>query len=105
MQPDKEPLVHNAADPEQIKNARKKEKFKRENELNDIRTVLSTSEGKRVLWRLLSQCRTFESIYEQSARIHYNAGQQDLGHFIMAEIIAADEQLLFQMMKDNLKGE
>ena len=102
---DKDPLVHNAADPKQVKNAKRKEKFDREGVLQDIRMVLSTPEGKRLIWRLLSHCRTFESIYEQSARIHYNAGQQDLGHFIMAEIISADEQLLFTMMKDNLKGE
>lgn len=102
MQNDK-PLVTNASDYEQIKNAKKKEKITRENELDDIRVVLSSPEGKRFLWRILAKCKTFESIFEQSAKIHYNAGQQDVGHFLMSEIIEADEEILFRMMNENLK--
>lgn len=97
------PLVTNAADESQVEKAKKKEQFNRDHELNDIRSVLSTEEGKRFVWRLLSKCKTFGSVWESSAKIHYNSGQQDLGHFIMAEIIEADEQLLFSMMKKNLK--
>ena len=94
-------FVKNAADPEQVMAAVDKVKRGRERELNDLRTVLSTVQGRRVLWRLMSQCRTFNSIYEQSARIHYNAGQQDIGHFLMAEIAAASEESLFTIMKEN----
>lgn len=105
MEPFNKPIITNVADPDQIKNAKKKEKFARENELEDIKATLALPQAQRFVWRILERCKTFESIYEQSARIHYNAGQQDLGHFLMSEIISADEQLLFAMMKNNLKGE
>jgi len=99
------PLVTNASDETQIKEAGKKIKFSRDQELADIKAVMSTFEGQRFIWRILSKCKAFGSVWEASAKIHYNSGQQDIGHFLMAEIVEADEQALFKIMKQNLKGE
>lgn len=98
---ERKPLVKNAADKEQVKRAAFKEKDLRGYELEDLKEVLKTGPGRRVFWRLLEKCRVYESIWTNSARIHYNAGQQDLGHYIMAEIVEADEDAYFNMMKDN----
>ena len=78
-----------------------KEKIEENNEVNDLLAVLDIPQGRRVLWRILEECKTFGSIYETSARIHYNAGQQDIGHMIMAKITEADEEALFTMMREN----
>jgi hypothetical protein len=75
------------------------EKLKRERELDDLRAVITTPEGRRVMWRLLSRCGTFASIWEPSAKIHYNSGQQDVGHYLMAEIVEAEPSALLEMMK------
>jgi len=96
-------LVKNAADEQQVKNAQSKQLTKRDLDLNDMRAVLNTAQGRRVLWRLMEECKVFNSIWETSAKIHYNSGKQDLGHFIMAEIVEADEKFLFDMMKENKK--
>lgn len=105
MNQSQKPLVTDAADKKQIKNAEQKEKIIRDQELSDIAKIGATVEGKRFFWRLLGRCRTFETIWENSARIHYNAGQQDLGHFLMAEIVEANKEILFQMMTENKTGE
>ena len=97
------PFVKNSGDKEQVKQAAQRERSRRERELNDIRELLDTAEGKRFLWRLLEYCRTFESIWDASARIHYRSGQQDVGHFLMAEIVAADADALIVMMKAQTK--
>lgn len=102
---DEKPYVKNAADKGQIKEAEKKAMLARDRELNDLRVVCSTIEGRRLLWRFMAKCKVFGSVWESSAKIHYNAGQQDFGHFIMGEIINADEEILFQMMRENKKGE
>ena len=94
-------LVKNAADPQQVRAATQKERFRRKDELDDVRFLLSTSQGRRFLWRLLDHCRVFASIYETSAVIHYNAGQQDIGHFLMAEIVAADQAGFLTLMKEH----
>lgn len=98
---EKDALVKNAADPEQVEEAKKKQSYRRDDELNDIRTVLNTPAGRRFVWRLLEKCGVHRSIWSQSALIHYQSGQQDLGHFIESEIVDADENLLFIMMTEN----
>lgn len=95
------PFVTDTTDKKQIKNAEQREKLLRDQELSDIAIVCSTLEGRRFVWRILSKCKTFESVWENSARIHFNAGQQDLGHFLMSEVIETKEEILFQMMKEN----
>lgn len=87
-----------------LKEAKERDKDRRRQELNDLRTVLSSVSGRRLFWRLMEQCKTFETVWEPSARIHYNAGKQDIGHFVMSEIVEADENLLFKMMKEHKKG-
>lgn len=95
------PLVGNAADPRQVKNAARKDRDRRELELDYLRQVLASPVGRAVFWRLLEQCRAFGSVWDSNgSRIHYNAGQQDIGHFILSEITAADEDLLFLMMRE-----
>ena len=92
--------VGNAADKKQVKEGGRKERDKRKDELADLKAVLDTDPGRRVMWRLMEQCKVFGSIWESSAKIHYNAGQQDLGHYLMGEVVAADEDALFKMMQE-----
>lgn len=94
-------LVANAADEEQVHNAEEKLKTKRIQEMEDMRDVLKLPQGRRVMWKLLSHCKVFESIYHPSALIHHNSGRQDVGHFIMAEIMAANEMAFLQMMSES----
>jgi len=95
----------NVADAKQVKAARKQEKHQRTQEKMDVQALLALPAGRRFLWRLLSRCRVMESIWEASARIHYNAGQQDVGHFLMAEITEADAGAFIQMMQENQQKE
>lgn len=101
------PLVTNAADATQVKEARKKEKYTREHELKDWRAVLLLPEGRRVLWAILDQCKAFEEIYAATGdfyaaaeMIHYLAGKKSLGHFVLHEIQSADDDALFTMMRE-----
>lgn len=92
------------SDPKTVKAAELKEKDLRRQELNDIRTLLSNASGRRFIWRLLEKCRTFESVFSSDPNhVYVNIGQQDLGHFLLAEITEADENLLLKLMKENRK--
>lgn len=92
----------NLADVTTVKKLAQREKDIRKQEMNDLRTVLSTASGRRLIWRLLERCKTFGSIYNtDSSTMSYLAGKQDLGHFIIAEITQADENLLLKLMKEN----
>lgn len=76
----------------------RKERDRRLLELRDLRAVLAMVEGRRFLMRLLEETKVFRDIYDQSARIHYNAGQQSIGHWAIDDIEAADDEALPRMM-------
>ena len=99
--------VKNAADPRQVKAADKKQKNKDDQLEADIRAVLKTRSGKNVLWHLMEFCKSFHSPVSGHTQIdgvlntYMNLGGQNVGRYIMAKIQSADEQALFEMMKDN----
>lgn len=105
MNQDKRVKTRNAADEKQVRKAQTEQELERRGELNDLRVLLDIPEGRRFLWRVLGKCRVFESIWESSARIHFNSGQQDLGHWCMAEIAEANVEGLFQMMRESADQE
>lgn len=92
------PMVQNAADPGQVKDAKRKERHQRDRELSDLVVVLATEEGRRFVWRLLEHCGAFASVWHPSAMIHYNSGKQDVGHFLLAELTEAQPNALVDMM-------
>lgn len=94
-------MTQNLADEVQIKNRNKEIANKRTIEVLELKKLLEQKPMRDFVWRLLEHSKTFHSIWEQSAKIHYNAGQQDFGHFIMAEVQEANEESLFQMMREN----
>ena len=91
----------NIADENQVKKKQKDSKEKRTIELLELKKILEQKPVRDFLWRLLEEAGVFHSIWEQSAKIHYNSGRQDFGHLIMAEIQEANEESLFQMMREN----
>lgn len=96
-----DPLVTNAADEGQVKSAGIKEKIGRDRDLDDMKKVLATDFGRRFVWRLLSRAKVFESIFETSSKIYYNAGIQDFGHYLVAEVVDANPDAYIQMMLDS----
>lgn len=97
-------FVKNAADEGQVREAEQKQSNKRKTEIADLRAILGTQAGRRFIWRLLGKCKVNGSIWEPNERIYYNSGQQDIGHFIMSEVVTAGEDFYLQMMTEN-RGE
>lgn len=92
-------------DKDEVKKAEIKERDRRKQEINDIRTVCSTASGIRLLWRLMTRAGSFNSNFdpESHASMSYLCGKQDFGRFIMSEVIEADPNLYIKMMKLNSK--
>lgn len=101
----KTPYVQNASNRGQVDAAKKREKDQVDQAKRDLYAVLDTPEGRRTVWRWLTHCGVYRSIFEPNSRIAYNAGMQDVGHFIQGEIIDAHPQALFQMMKEEQENE
>ncbi len=63
---------------------------------------MNTPSGRLVFWELIRTCGTYASVWEASAKIHYNAGRQDVGHEILADLIAVDPNL-YQLMEREMR--
>lgn len=94
-------VTANAADAGQVKEARRRERDQLKQETDDLRWLLDQPQFRRFVWRYLGWCRVFESIFEQSSKIYFNAGVQDVGHKLMAEVTAASPEAFLQMMQEN----
>jgi hypothetical protein len=95
-------LVKNAGDPDQVKEGKRKEKFNREDALQDVRNVLAEKSGRRFLYSIIYHCGVFQTIWHGSALIHYQSGCQDMGFFIVNLLKEADRTAYLLMLDENL---
>lgn len=92
--------VRNAADREQVKRASRIASRRNRELKTALFQVMATPEGRRVFWGLLETCGVHRSVWEASAKIHYNAGRQDVGHEIESDLIGTSEEQFEQMRKE-----
>lgn len=99
----KKAFVKNASDPEQIKEAQGRVERARHQQLTDIKKVMGTVEGRRLIWRQLSAARFFETRFsENSLRMAFNEGNANQAAWLMADIDAACPEL-FDIMRREAK--
>lgn len=98
----KESLVKNAADTKQVKKAGDKEKYGRDKEVEDLHSVFSMPSGRRVLYRILEQCQILGSADTVNhAEAHKILARQNIGKFLLSEVISADENYYFKMLVEH----
>ena len=96
------PLVKNAADARDVKRARQHDKWALERERTDLAHVLETPQGRRFLWKLLSDCGVFKLSFQygdaQSTAFH--EGSRRIGLALMVAIQELDPTLYHRMAKE-----
>ena len=97
------PRVVNGDDPLEVKRAEDRERVLKLQKTEDAVFVMSSVQGRRFVHELISHCKPFNSIWESSAKIHYNAGKQDVGHFIMDYVETADPDNYIKMLMEAKK--
>ena len=80
-------MVDNAADKQQVRNARRKDRDRDELWLSVLKSAEDNPETQILLLRILEESSIFLSVWHDNpARMAYNSGRQDFGHWLMAEI-------------------
>jgi hypothetical protein len=81
------------------------EKFDRSKELADVKAVMMTEPGRRVVSRLLGWSRLYQTSFAgQSNQTIFNEGMRNVGLMLLREVDEACPDLLLRMMaegKDN----
>jgi hypothetical protein len=84
-------IVHNAADPRQVKRGAAKERDRVERLRAAIVLVLATPAGRLFVWELLERAGLWKSVMAPDGEIQYRSGRQDFGHEILALVMEHDE--------------
>lgn len=98
---EEKPFVENAADKDQVREAGNKEKRHREIELKELKDVLTTLPGRKLIWRYLGVTGVFKSSWHPSALIHFNEGKRDVGLQMLSDVTDAGPEFLIQMMRES----
>lgn len=86
-------LQGNAADPQQVAFAKRKEAQEEELLRASLAAVMATVEGRVVMWGLLERAGVYRSTFDASgSRTFYNAGRQDFGHELLALLLEHAEE-------------
>ena len=81
------------------------EKRKRQKEISDVKRILKTPEGRRYVWRLMSECGVFRSSFQlNSNQTAFNEGKRDMGLGILSEVIEADSTAYAKMQNEHVSA-
>lgn len=84
-----------------VKESEEEQKRRRRRELNDLIKVLDIPEGRRVLWRLLSEAGVYRSSFtENSNRTAFNEGRRDIGLLLLKDVNLAKPNAFAQMQRE-----
>jgi hypothetical protein len=95
----------NIGDEGQVRERNAQARLIREQEANDVRSLLNSEEGRRYLWRLLSRCRVYKSSFTGSSETFFLEGQRHVGLAILDDIMDAEPDAYLLMIKENRKGD
>ena len=98
------PLVKNAADETQVKNAEIKVKLNEDQKHNDLKWILATEQGRRFVWRLLETTGIFKSSFTGSSETYFLEGQRNVGLKLLADVMECEPQAYLNMYIDSKKG-
>lgn len=98
-------MVKNAADEQQVKKAGRKENLKRKQELEDMKALLDTPLGRRVVWRYLSICGVYQSSFTGNSTTFFNEGRREVGLRLMADIMESNPDSYAKMVKESRQEE
>lgn len=95
------PLVSNAADPRQVRYARRKERDREGMFLAALKQVLQTVEGRFVFAELLDRAGLYQTVYDHSgSTVYFREGRRNFGLEIQAHLIEADEPRYEEMERE-----
>lgn len=79
------------------------DKMVREQQLEDLRQVMSTPNGRRFVWRFLSDANVFRSCFTGNSTTFYLEGRRDVVLPYYQDIMQACPEMFWKAQQENLK--
>ena len=99
------PYVGNASDEEQVKKADKKVRRREDIDVEDVKYIMATPQGRRFVWKYLSICGVFGLSFsgESTHETAFKEGQRLVGNTLLGDINTACPDAYFQMIEESKK--
>lgn len=82
--------MSDVGDIELVGERKSRARLRRENELEAIKVLLSHRFGRDFVWRLLEECRLYQSSYQGNAEeAVFNEGKRNVGLWVLNEVLQA----------------
>jgi len=86
---------------EQNKEAQKEYEKRRTREIDDLQKVLKLPEGRRLVWRILSEAGVFKASFSlNSMQTAFNEGRRDIGIWLIQDVDRAEPNAYAQMQRE-----
>ena len=72
----------------------------RKKEIDDFKKVLSLPEGRRIMWKILSDAGVFRTSFTGNSTTFFNEGKRDIGLLVLSGVNAAGLKYLTQMQEE-----
>lgn len=79
--------------------------IRRRRELADVALVLSSIEGRRHYWRMLTTCGIFMSSFTGNNTTFYNEGMRNIGLILLADMNEADPEAYLKCITESKQQE
>jgi hypothetical protein len=96
---------YDAGDEKHVAKAKSKRQLKKEADDHFLTSVLSTYEGRAVIWRLLSECGVFRSSFTGDTDTYFFEGKRSIGLDIINMIADVDPHGFSQIRDEAVQRE
>lgn len=90
-----------SADPKEIA----RQELLRKQELEDLKAVMQTAQGRRLVWRLLSECHIFELSFTGNSETFFREGKRSIGLVFFRDLHVTCPELYRQMESEQQRKE
>jgi hypothetical protein len=98
----KKPLIQNAADEGQQKEAKESLQISRKSEMNALRASMSVEAFRRWMYQRVNICDRI-SVDASGSMTYFKEGERNMALKIKADLVDADPEAYLLMMKENSK--
>lgn len=76
-------------------------KRRRDRDLSDLKKIIDRSEGRRFLWRLLSEAGVHRGSYASNAlETAFKEGKRDIGLFVLTDLLSIQPEVISVMQRE-----
>lgn len=90
----------NTAEEAQVSKRKTKASLRREKEVEQLKMLLASSDGRAVLWRVLSQAGVYRVSFDGTVHTYFKEGKRAVGLWLLDEIFEADPAAFAIMQRE-----